>query len=116
MGEPIEISDRYSATGIPRPDPGTVCLGDCEGMGCVPVFVRIGKAPDGSAALITESETDPELVRRWQEAEAKKPSDDGWHFVVCPACEGTRVRPGVPWSGPIIGADRETGEAMIVQR
>jgi hypothetical protein len=32
----IEVHDRYSATGRPRPNPKTVCKGKCEGMGCYP--------------------------------------------------------------------------------
>ena len=90
----IEFSDRYSATGTPYPNSETVCLGHCEGMGCVPVYMRPERAPDGRMALVMDSEKDPELVRLWQEAEAKSPADDGWHFVVCPACNGTRLRPG----------------------
>lgn len=93
MSEPFEFVDRYSATGTPYPDPETICPGQCEGMGCVPVYMETGRAPDGQAVLITE---DPELICRWQAAEAKCPSDDGWHFVICPVCEGTRLRPGVP--------------------
>lgn len=32
----VEFSDRYSAAGIARPDPKTVCKGRCEGMGFYP--------------------------------------------------------------------------------
>jgi hypothetical protein len=72
----MEFTDRYQALGIPYPDPETVCKGDCEGTGYVPV---------------AELETDPVLARLWQEAEEAEPSDDGWHFVICPTCNGTRL-------------------------
>lgn len=80
LDEDVQFVDRYSALGIPRPDPMTMCQGPCEGVGLVPV--RSG-------------DDDPELRRRWEEAEEKNPADDGWHFVVCPSCEGTRLREGV---------------------
>jgi hypothetical protein len=70
-----EVIDRYDALGIPHPDPENVCGGQCEGTGVVPV--------KGS------TEDDPELTRRWEEAEAKKPAKDGWHFVTCPTCNGS---------------------------
>jgi hypothetical protein len=89
-GEGIEFSDRYSATGTPYPDLDTVCTGHCEGMGCVPV-----ERNDG----------DPRFRALWEEAEKRSPTDDGWHFVVCPDCNGTRLRPGVPipegWPPPV---------------
>jgi len=66
--------DRYQALGMAYPDPKTVCLGDCEGTGYVPV-----KMTDGN-----------ETYRRlWIDAQAKEPTDDGWHFVKCPDCDGT---------------------------
>lgn len=84
--ERFEISDRYSATGTPRPDPETMCLGQCEGMGWVPIH---------------ESNTDPRFRELWLKAEAAEPyaqrsekgARDGYHFVVCPDCNGTRLRP-----------------------
>jgi hypothetical protein len=61
-----------------RPDPETLCPGDCEGMGVVPV-----KADD-----------DDQYYRdAWKQAEAADPSDDGWHFVQCPTCGGTGTKP-----------------------
>ncbi len=38
----VVVHDRYSATGTPRPDPATVCLGPCEGMGFYPTQCRCG--------------------------------------------------------------------------
>jgi hypothetical protein len=72
----MEFTDRYQALGIPYPDPETMCKGDCEGTGYVPV------AP---------LEDDPVLRVLWEAAEEAEPSDDGWHFVVCPTCNGTRL-------------------------
>lgn len=74
----IEFTDRYQALGIPQPDIKTMCLGDCEGTGYVPI---------GSG------ETAPAYRVLWQQAEEKHPSDDGWHFVQCPDCGGTGKAP-----------------------
>ena len=65
------FSDRYSAAGIPRPDPQTMC-DECEGMGFHPMPCKCG----GTLA-------------------AHKPDKDltGWCFVSpCQACMGTRLR------------------------
>jgi len=70
----IEFTDRYQALGIPYPDPDTMCPGDCEGTGWVP---------------INANETEEIYRALWLEAEQKAPSDDGWHFVKCPDCSGT---------------------------
>jgi len=75
----IEFTDRYSAMGIKPPSLYTVCRDQCEGTGYVPVYVD----PD---ALDDE---DSELLRRWFIAEAAASTDDGWHFVTCPGCEGS---------------------------
>lgn len=74
----IEFTDRYKATGIPYPNPETVCLGQCEGMGMVPIH---------------KDNTEEPFHTLWLEAEAKKPTDDSYHFVICPDCNGTRLRP-----------------------
>jgi hypothetical protein len=76
-----EFSDRYSATGTPYPNPETMCQGRCEGMGCVPVL---------------SNEMEEPWRTLWREAEERKPTDDGWHFVICPDCSGTRLKPGAP--------------------
>lgn len=73
----MEFTDRYKAAGIPYPDPETMCPGDCEGMGVVP---------------ISSDEKDPVYRALWQAAEAKEPTDDGWHFVKCPTCGGTGLK------------------------
>jgi hypothetical protein len=96
----FQFTDRYQAAGIPYPQPGTVCLGQCEGMGCVP---------------INRDETEPRFKALWEEAHRTKHSItdrmliqarelapwfpfhregcDGWHFVRCPDCNGTGKRP-----------------------
>ncbi|BCK74020.1 hypothetical protein Srufu_079730 (plasmid) [Streptomyces libani subsp. rufus] len=79
--EQIQSTDRYEALGITPPSLLTVCRGQCEGTGAVPVFIHA-------------SETDPRLVALWNEAEAASPSGDGWHFVTCPDCQGTGKRTG----------------------
>lgn len=67
-------TDRYDALGIPRPDPKICCDGQCEGTGVVPIS--------------SDDEEEPWRTL-WLNAEAVKPTDDGWHFVKCPDCHGT---------------------------
>lgn len=75
----FKFTDRYTALGIPFPDPDTVCKGECEGTGRVPV---------------SEHEQEEPWRTLWLDAECIAPADDGWHFVRCPACGGTGKRPG----------------------
>jgi hypothetical protein len=35
----VEYTDRYQALGIAEHDIATVCPGDCEGTGMVPIYV-----------------------------------------------------------------------------
>lgn len=70
----FEFTDRYQALGIPYPDTATMCQDQCEGTGFVPVAKDDAEEPWRTL---------------WVEAEAKSPSDDGWHFVKCPSCGGT---------------------------
>jgi len=63
--------DRYGGN---YPDTSSMCKGDCEGMGVVPV------------KLDDENEI---YNQGWRDAEKEKPSDDGWHFVKCKDCGGT---------------------------
>lgn len=72
-----EFTDRYQALGIPYPDTETMCKGQCEGIGLVPIAGDDMREPWRSL---------------WLEAEAKAPADDGWHFVTCPDCRGTGKR------------------------
>jgi len=70
----FEFTDRYQALGIPYPDPKTMCKGQCEGTGWVP---------------IGQDDMEEPFRALWLEAEANKPTDDGTHFVKCPDCDGT---------------------------
>ena len=74
---PFGVVDRYTAIGIPHPDPETVCHGQCEGMGFVP----------------TQFTKEEPWHTLWLNAELEKPSDGGWHFVKCPDCSGTGKKP-----------------------
>ena len=73
----MQFTNRYEALGMGLPDPETMCPGECEGTGFVPV-----KANDA----------DERYRAAWAEAEAKSPTDDGWHFVTCLDCNGTGKR------------------------
>lgn len=90
--EKVQYADRYTALGIPHPDPKTVCRGPCEGTGWVPV---------------TADAEEPQARQRWQQAEAEKHTNDGYHFVKCWACEGTGLLPGLkrPVSEALITSD-----------
>jgi len=77
MKDRIEIVDRYTALGIPHPDPETCCDGQCEGTGVVPV---------------SKDDMEEPWQSLWLKAEAKRPANDGWHFVKCPDCHGTGKR------------------------
>ncbi len=68
--------DRYTALGIPYPDPKTVCKGQCEGTGFVPI-----RAP-----------TEEPWLSLWLKAQMDRPSANGYQFVRCPNCEGTGKR------------------------
>lgn len=75
MSENI-IVDRYTGCMEP-PDVDTMCMGQCEGTGFVPIY---------------ENETEEPWRSLWLEAENKTHSEDGWHFIKCPDCSGTGRR------------------------
>ena len=94
----IEVTDRYKALGIPYPDPETVCQGQCEGTGWVPVYISSGDDRKDAPQPRPDDETDEALRALWYAAEKKDRSKDkkdrskdkdGWHFVDCPDCGGT---------------------------
>lgn len=99
---PVQLAgtDRYRAAGIPYPDPATVCKGQCEGMGCVPVCEGDGD-PRFDALWAEAHATQHSLTDRMLMAAQKIVPDfpwhregcDGWHFVKCPDCNGTGKRP-----------------------
>ena len=70
----FEFTDRYQALGIPYPDVNTMCKGQCEGTGWVPLH---------------KDDDDPEYAGLWEAAEKLHPTDDNYHFVKCPTCSGT---------------------------
>jgi len=100
-------TDRYEAIGMPRPDPKTMCDGQCEGTGFVPVYMA-GEKP---RAVHPEDETDPLLIALWQVAEDEKPAEDGWHFVKCPDCGGSGKAGKVTFSGPTFEIIPPTSQA-----
>ena len=82
MSAEIELVDRYSFLGPP-----SGCPGPCEGTGWVPVYCAFADMSRLSDERFPyKSERDPELRRRWLEADRRGPSRDGWHFVKCPLC------------------------------
>lgn len=89
----FEFIDRYKATGTPYPDPNTMCLGPCEGMG---VYPHKRKGYGASKLEIDAPETEYE-IQEWNkmhnapDAHKNEPCD-GWHFITCPDCKGTRLR------------------------
>lgn len=82
----LEYADRYP---VPPPSPNTVCTGQCEGMGWIPVYLGEG---DDDRSVYGPDETDPELIAAWYAADVVSKTDDGWHFVKCPECGGTGVK------------------------
>lgn len=90
MSNTIEFTDRYDALGIPRPSLLTVCREHCEGTGYVPVFLAEGRTrTETPMSILMDDEQDPRLAAAWLAAETESPTDDGWHFVKCPDCDGT---------------------------
>lgn len=69
-----QFTNRYEALGIPLPDHETMCPGQCKGTGHVPIH---------------QDDPDEPWATLWREAEAKEPTNDGWHFVRCSDCGGT---------------------------
>jgi hypothetical protein len=67
----IEFTTRYGKG--PSPDLETMCQGQCEGLGRVP---------------IDEDDMEEPWRSLWLQAEAQNPKG-GYHFVKCPDCNGT---------------------------
>lgn len=73
-------TDRYSALGIPYPNPDTMCKGQCDGMGFYP-------------CKNDDEITQQELVL-WNKAheesrDCQRGKCDGWHFIDCSECAGS---------------------------
>ncbi len=77
MSAKIEFTDRYQALGIPYPK-SNICKGQCEGIGWVPVHKNTPNDEEGNWHDL------------WLEQEIKHPEEDGYQFVICPRCKGTR--------------------------
>ena len=110
MTEQIELVDRYSATGTPYPDPKTMCQGQCEGMGWLPISRDDAEEPWRSLWVEAHAKKcgfRGVLRSLWRHREwwywrsvlrAVRASrrwalcDDGYHAVVCPDCNGSRLR------------------------
>lgn len=69
-----DFTSRYGSNINDLPDTETMCHGECEGTGWVPVYGDDMEEPWHSL---------------WLKAEEKNHADDGVHFVICPACDGT---------------------------
>lgn len=84
--------DRYSALGMEPPNPETMCKGECEGTGYVPTYNPEFKFPEDGKERCHPSDTTPlssALLVLWNAAEQENPTDDGWHFIKCPECNGS---------------------------
>lgn len=96
----IEVSDRYTALGIGHPDPETVCQGQCEGTGYVPIDGCDFDPPlcGGCEGKCRSTVKEDEVWREpWLQAEVENPNKpgDSYHFVKCPDCGGTGKLPGL---------------------
>lgn len=90
----MEYTDRYQALGMPYPELATMCRGQCEGTGWVPVC-----GPHALGAMMIrrgQVDRDRRLEDAWIAAHALEHPEpcDGWHFVQCPDCKGTGKRDG----------------------
>lgn len=79
----FEFTDRYKATGTPYPDENS--CDECEGMGLHPAKAEelnnlACSTPDGTITIIGQKEKDGSPMPY-----------DGWLFVRCFACNGTRL-------------------------
>lgn len=87
----LEITDRYKANGIPYPDPRTCCP-ECDGMGISPFYM---KEHDKNAELDYDMEPFGEpYLSMYLKAEEEHPTEDGYHYLKCIACNGTGKRMG----------------------
>lgn len=89
--EVIAFVSRYGSSLPLRPGDGAHngCRSDCDGTGFVPVHGGAMAPPTAADAVCRTVQTrpDPKIYRvLWALLEARGPSQDGWHFIPCPAC------------------------------
>lgn len=81
----VIFEDRYSATGIPRPDENS--CHECDAMGLFPCKVE-------ELNKLACEQADNRLVIIGQvEKDGTPMANDGWLIVQCPTCKGTRKKP-----------------------
>lgn len=77
------MEDRYSATGTPYPTEAS--CDTCDGMGLHPLSAdqanQYAVEMGGRITIIGQTEEDGSAC-----------PDDGWLFIECPACKGTRLK------------------------
>ena len=87
--ERYEFIDRYSALGVVRPDPKTMCKGQCEGLGYYPTSCqydpRWQEAHRKNHTLLARLR----LAWRFRDLKAFFEGCSGYHFVKCEECDGT---------------------------
>ena len=79
----LELTDRYQALCIPYPNPDTMCTGQCEGTGWIPI------AEDEIDPVYRALAQEVHLVKCPLEYARFQTECDGWHFVRCQDCNGT---------------------------
>ena len=90
LSEDYQLVTRYGVGTEGLPDPKTMCKGPCEGMGVVPY--DFSEPAPGQAYIVYSDEEERVYRPLWEEAEAKEPAEDGWHFLVCQDCLGSGKR------------------------
>lgn len=83
--ENIEIVDRYSATGTPRPDENSCDW--CEGMGVSPLRKEVA-----NETAVKEGANHKLIICGQMEADDTPCDEDDYLFVLCPECFGTRKK------------------------
>lgn len=88
------MTDRYTALGLPYPDPSTMCKGQCEGTGMYPVAVYLHPPNDGEVRSVDPEPLTPYELTEWHKAEAANPNrpGDAYHFIRCQECDGSGKR------------------------
>ena len=84
----VEITDRYKATGTPYPTADS--CDPCDGMGIYP------QSKDSLNAEACNSPKGRILIVGQKEKDGSPMPEDGWVFVQCPHCNGTRKKPNPP--------------------